>query len=125
MQHAKKGEKIRLHRLLLGAKDGDIVDHANRDKLDNRKQNLRIATPSENTQNSKISKKNKTGFIGVWWDKDRKKWEVQIRLNGKSKKIGRFTNLEKAIKARLEAELEYFGEDFAPQRHLFKEYGIY
>ena len=120
----KKKEKISLHRLLLDVKDGDIVDHANRDKLDNRKQNLRIATPSENTQNSKISKHNKSGFIGVWWDKDRKKWEVQIRLNGKSKKIGRFTNLEKAIKARLEAELEYFGEDFAPQRHLFKEYGI-
>ena len=121
----KKREKIRLHRLLLDAKDGDIVDHANRDKLDNRKQNLRIATPSENTQNSKMSKHNKSGFIGVWWDKDRKKWEVQIRLNGKSKKIGRFTKQEQAIKAILEAELEYFGEDFAPQRHLFKEYGIY
>lgn len=120
----KSKNRVRLHRFLLNVQDDKIVDHVNRDKLDNRKCNLRIATPSENMHNRNLSKNNKSGFSGIWHDVKRGKWEVQICINNRKKRIGIFVKLEDAIEARLRAELEYFGDQFAPQRHLFEEYSI-
>lgn len=71
-----------------------------------------------------INKKNNTsGFIGVSWDSSYNKWKSYIRVDGKKKNLGRFANKNDAVKVRLQAEAEYYGE-FAPQRHLFEEYGI-
>ena len=61
--------------------------------------------------------------IGVVYDRNREKWMARIVLNKKDIYLGRYSNKEDAIKARLEAEIKYFGE-FAPQRHLFEQYGI-
>ena len=90
---------------------------------DNRKNNFRPATYQENARNRSLSKKNTSGFIGVCWDKETSKWLAYIKLDYNQIKLGRFINKEDAIRTRLRAEKEYFGE-FAPQRHLFKEYGI-
>lgn len=57
------------------------------------------------------------------YSKDGYKWEAYIQLNKKRKSLGYFNNKEDAIKARLEAEAIYYKE-FAPQRHLFEQYGI-
>lgn len=103
-----------LHRVIMDCPEDMLIDHISRDKLDNRKSNLRICTKQQNNINKGIISKNTSGTTGVIWDKSRNKWRSQIKLNGKNRILGRFNNIEDAIKSRLEAEKEYFGE-FAPQ----------
>jgi hypothetical protein len=105
---------------LLGYKN---YDHKNRNPFDNRKSNFRLATAQENARNRSLSPRNTSGVAGICWAEDCQKWVAFIGMDGKNKKIGRFINKEDAIRARLRAEKEYFGE-FAPQRHLFDEYDI-
>ena len=88
-------------------KDKKIVDHINHNPLDNRKSNLRICTNQENIFNSKIAKTNKSGVKGVYWDTSRNKWHAQICIDNKTKDLGRFTNIEDAIKVRKESEELY------------------
>lgn len=118
--------KKRMHRIIINTpiKDDTIVDHINRDRLDNRKCNLRIANNQENSFNSSKRINNNSGIIGVsWWKRDNN-WMAQIKYNYKRIFLGYYDDIEDAIRARLKAELKYFGKEFAPQRHLFKEYGI-
>ena len=103
---------------------GKHYDHINRNPLDNRKENLRPATIQENNINRSIQSNNTSGFIGVYFDKHCNKWIAQIKKNRKNIHLGVFQNKEEAIYARLQAELKYFGPEFSPQRHLFKEYGV-
>lgn len=105
---------------LLGRKQ---YDHIDRNPLNNRKSNFRIATKQENVWNSTIRCDNASGFIGVSWRKNDCKWTARININNESIFLGSFQEKEDAIKARLEAEAKYFGE-FAPQRHLFEQYKI-
>ena len=105
---------------LLGFK---TYDHINRNPLDNRKNNFRQATHQENIRNSSRPKNNTSGFIGVSWSKSHRKWRAYIKIDYKQKGLGEFIDKTDAIKARLESEKKYFGE-FAPQKHLFEEYGI-
>lgn len=102
---------------------GKYYDHADRNTFNNRKYNLRKATPQENARNASIGKNNKSGFVGVSWNKRCKKWTSSIIVNNETIRFGYFKEKEDAIRARLEAEAKYF-KDFAPQRHLFEEYGI-
>lgn len=99
-----------LHRLLTDAPGDKVVDHINHNGLDNRKCNLRICSNQENICNCEIPKNNKSGCKGVYWSKDKQKWTVQVTINNKTKYIGRYTNLEDAIKARQEASKKYYGE---------------
>ncbi len=73
---------IYLHHLILGKKEGFVTDHINRNKLDNKKQNLRFVTRSFNNQNV-LSK-------GYWYDKTRNNYQTYSVLNGKRKFLGRF-----------------------------------
>lgn len=118
-----KNKYIRFHRLVMGARQNEYVDHINRDKRDNRKSNLRICKHIDNDRNKDISSKNTSGYIGVGYDNARKKWKASITVNRKSIYLGRYPTIEEAIVARLRAEKEYFGE-YAPQQFLYKEYGI-
>lgn len=102
--------------------ENQIIDHINRNRLDNRKENLRKCTKKENLRNISLSTRNKSGYLGVYLNKNNK-WVAQIRVNQKTKYLGSFDNMEEAIKARLKAEKEYFGE-FAPQQNLFEKYDI-
>jgi hypothetical protein len=115
---------IRFSRFIMNVKSGEYVDHINKNSLDNRKINLRIVTNQQNGFNHNLSKKNTSGICGVQWIKQREIWHAKIKLNYKEKFIGSYENFEDAVRARLLAEKEYFGEEFAPQRHLFAEYGI-
>ena len=98
-------------------------DHIDRNELNNRKYNLRQCTIQQNNMNKSIRCDNTSEITGVYFDRSRMKWVANLILNGERKYNKRFDNKEDAIRARLQAEKEYFGE-FAPQRHLFEEYGI-
>jgi hypothetical protein len=111
---------ILMHQLISGYKS---PDHKNRIRFDNRKENLRYATRDQNNYNNSIYRNNKTGIIGVCWDKKSNSWISQIGYNYKNIRLGFFDDFNIAVKNRLKAEQKYFGE-FAPQKHLFKEYGI-
>ena len=113
------GKLVRMHQLL----GCDWHDHHNRNKLDNRRENLIQCTVQENIRNKPKQSNNTSGFIGVSWDSNKCKWFSQIGINKHNYHLGYFNNKNDAICARLNAELKYFGE-FAPQRHLFEEYGI-
>jgi hypothetical protein len=97
---------IYLHKLIMG--DKGIVDHKNRNKLDNRKNNLRIVTHQENMCNKNISIRNKSGKQGVTWHKRAKAWEAKIQFKGKNYGVKYFKSLEEAIKYRESLEDIYF-----------------
>jgi len=86
------------------------MDHINGKRFDNRKANLREATRIEQTQNTKLYSNNSSGYKGVSWNKIEKRWTAYITNNKKRIHLGTFTNFEDAIKARLKAQKEYFGE---------------
>jgi hypothetical protein len=104
------GKIIRMHRLLCGAKQGDIVDHINGDTLDNRRCNLRIVDTSQNMINSKMRRNNTSGYKGVGFSKLDNKWFAYISVDKKRIGLGRFKDKGDAIAARQKAEKEIYGE---------------
>lgn len=110
-----KYKALSLPRFILDAKEGEVVDHINHNPLDNRLDNLRKCTQQENMMNGIVRKHNTSGVTGVSWNKEREKWEVEICVNKKRIKLGRYTDKEEAIQVRKEAERKYFGE-FAPSK---------
>lgn len=104
------GKNVMMHRLLLDAQNGQIVDHADRNGLNNMLSNIRIATLAQNAANSKIRSDNTSGVKGASWDVSRKKWKAVIGINGKKKNLGRFDTAEAAGEAYRKAALIVFGE---------------
>jgi hypothetical protein len=99
-----------MHALIVGCTGEEIADHWNHDTLDNRRNNLRKCTHSQNQWNQKRSKRNTSGFKGVTWEKRRGKWHAQIRVNGKQKYLGEFLSIEDAARAYDRAAEMYHGE---------------
>jgi hypothetical protein len=96
-----------MHRFILGDLcDGKIVDHINHDGLDNRKANIRPCTQKENSRNLRPRKK----YIGVSFDRFRKKWASCIGVDGKTIHLGRFDDEKAAAIARDVATRKFFGE---------------
>ena len=92
-----------IHRLILGnPPNGYNIDHKFGKKLDNRKQNLRFATKSQNGMNRKAK--------GYHWDKNENKWHAEIMKNYKHINLGYFTDEQVAAKIAEEAKQKYFGE---------------
>lgn len=85
------GKKIYMHRFVMNAQSGQIIDHINGDTLDNRKQNLRFCTRAENSYNSKSRSRASSKYKGVTFDGSRKKWLVYITVDKKRFYIGAFT----------------------------------
>ena len=102
--------KIRLHRLIMDCPKDMVIDHINRNRLDNRKCNLRICTMQQNCMNQNKRSNNTSGYTGVLWDKAKNKWTARIKVNYKQIFLGYFNDLEEAIEVRKEAEIKYFGE---------------
>jgi HNH endonuclease/AP2 domain len=91
---------FRMHRVLLGLEHGDEreADHINRDKLDNRRANLRVASKSENAQNVRHGR-GVSRHRGVAWHKRAGKWMAQAHLNGEQHYLGLFENEADAARA--------------------------
>jgi hypothetical protein len=87
-----------------------FIDHINGEKSDNRIVNLRECTLLQNGKNCKKKSNNTSGHTGVYFDKSTNNWKASIKVNWKNISLGRFANIEDAIKIRKEAEEKYFGE---------------
>ena len=85
------------------------IDHINGDTLDNRPENLREATRSENEMNKLPGKRNSSGIKGVSWEKRRSKWRAQITVNGEYKYLGSFGTRDEAESAYIAASIEMHG----------------
>ena len=110
--YVKSQDNLRLHRLVMDAPDGYLVDHVNRIPLDNRKSNLRLCTPAENSRNVGVSQSNSTGFKGVYFEKLNNKYRARIKYNGKRVSLGCYENAVDAAIAYDKKAIELFG-DFA------------
>jgi hypothetical protein len=104
----KKMVHVFMSRTILNAPQGKYVDHINGDPLDNRKCNLRLCSPLENSHNAKISKDNKYGYKGIVLTKY-KRWGARIYPNKKIKWLGTYNTKEEAALAYNEAAKKYFG----------------
>lgn len=104
------GKTVRLHRVIYPTVcDGMVVDHINRNKLDNRRSNLRVVTQKENCHNASLRSNNKSGVTGVFFDKRAGRWRAQIYHGGKTTHVGIYDCFDDAVKARKEAEDKYYG----------------
>lgn len=100
-----------MHRLILGI-DGTnlLVDHIDGNKLNNTRNNLRIATRAENNRNIGMLSNNSSGFKGVTWNKKSKKFQARIKFNNKLIYLGSFSDAIEAAKLYDVKAVELFGE---------------
>ena len=106
------GKIQRLHRFLTDCPFDKVVDHVNHNRLDNRRENLRVCTSLENNKNLGVRRGTETGHTGIALTANKKRWTARICNNGTHHYLGTYDTLEEAIKARKEAEKKYYG-DFA------------
>lgn len=104
-----KTKRVQMHRLLVNAPDGFLVDHKNRIKIDNRKSNLRICNISQNAMNRDKFRGCTSNAKGVHYNKRDKRWIAKITKN-KITIEKRFKTEKEAIEQRIKWEKEYFGE---------------
>ena len=87
-----------------------IVDHIDGNKLNNKIENLRAATYTENSYNSRIGKRNTSGSKNISWRPNQCKWRVRVNANGKTITIGQFEDFEFADLVAQEARSLYHGQ---------------
>lgn len=107
-----KGKKYAAHRvawfLHYGSWPKNQIDHINGNPSDNRICNLRDVTGSVNMQNLRVPRRDGTsGYLGVTWNKQAKKWKAQIRVNGEKKFLGYFLDAKEAFEAYLNAKRKW------------------
>ena len=105
------GKQYYAHRLIwlltTGAWPVGQIDHINGNKTDNRIDNLRDVSNRENGKNQRPRKNNTSGIMGVYWYKNCRKWNAQIKVGDKLVNLGYFTEIEDAARARKDAEMKY------------------
>ena len=102
-----KNKDIKMHRVINNTPDGLETDHINRNKLDNRRINLRSVTRRENSINHGLQRNNTSGHRGISYQEKYKSWRSYIKINSKQIHLGNYKNYEEAIKARKKAELKF------------------
>lgn len=107
------GGRYLVHRLVFLMHHGYLpeqVDHINMDRLDNRIENLRAASSSQNKHNTKKRSNNTSGYKGAYWDKKAGKWKAMICKNYKQIWLGHYATAEEAAEAYRKAAELYHGE---------------
>ena len=100
-------KRKKFHVEVMGKKNGYVIDHADQNKLNNQKNNLRFVTKSGNAANSKLSKNNTSGIKGVRQARSGR-WVAAIMVNRKQIYLGTYDTIEEAAEARRKAEEKYF-----------------
>lgn len=104
-----KRSTVYLHRLLNGEPEGLLIDHKNRNRLDNRRENLRVCNRAQNNSNNETKRDNSSGYVGVRRNRTGK-WEAGFYDNNSYVYLGIFDDAAEAAKARDRAVLEHRGE---------------
>lgn len=113
-----KGKMIKLHRYIMKIDDSNIiVDHKNRNTLDNRRDNLRICDYEKNSFNKSIRSDNTSGVVGVDYNKNAKRWRAKIKYNNVTIHLGYYVEIKEASINRRIAEEILFGE-YSPNEKL-------
>lgn len=106
-----KGKLYLAHRVIFAMMEGympEQVDHVDHNGLNNKWSNLRASNSSDNSKNLPMQKSNKSGCVGVHWHKSAKKWQARaVNKDGKRIDLGRYENIEDAIKARKDHEKDF------------------
>lgn len=110
LRRFNKTSQIYMHRLLNQTSDGLDTDHVNRNKLDNRKANLRTSTRTQNQINKGRQKNNTSGYAGISWSKEHQKWVSRISNQRRQIYLGSYSSIQSAWLARRWGERLYFGE---------------
>jgi len=110
---------VRLHRFIFGLQKGIRTDHKDHNKLNNCRDNIRPATPTQNGANMVKPPHNTSGFKGVSWDKRRMRWRAYIKKDQHQRHLGHFPEVEDAAMAYDKAAIELFGE-FAKLNYTFE-----
>ncbi len=106
-RNGKKANNIIMHRLIMNAINGEIIDHKDGNPLNNQKSNLRFATTRQNAHNYSIPKNSVTGYKGVSLIN---KYRAYIVVDGKQKFLGYYKTAKEAASAYNKAALKHFGE---------------
>jgi hypothetical protein len=104
------GATARMHRVLAGVPPGVEVDHVDRDSLNNRRKNIRVATRAQNNRNRGRQRNNTSGYKGVTWYARHKQWGAKISAGGRSHFLGLYRDAEDAHRAYCEAAARLHGE---------------
>ena len=107
------GKSYKLHRLVFMYHHGYFpkrIDHIDGDRFNNRVENLREVTASQNAQNSKFRKSNKSGFKNVHFEKRNQKWRVLLQVDGVTKSFGYYDDVELAGLVAAEARDKFCGQ---------------
>lgn len=99
-----------MHREIMKTPRGMDVDHINGNTLDNRKENLRNCTRSQNNMNRNAYRKTLSGFKGVYWDKEKHLWYSRITYSGTDFRLGYFRDPVDAALAYDDAARKHYGE---------------
>lgn len=110
-----KGNYYFAHRIIWEMHNGQIpegmvIDHIDANRSNNKVENLRVCTFQQNHFNRGKQSNNKSGFKGVSWNKQKQKWVAQIKIEGRNKFLGFFTDPEKAYEKYCQVALEKYGE---------------
>ena len=100
--------RIYLHRFLIDAPEDTIVDHKDRNGLNNLEENIHVTNHVGNARNKKIQTTNTSGYPGVGWSKKYSKWHARIWVNNKQIHLGYFGDKDMAIQIRKDAEKQYW-----------------
>lgn len=102
--------RVAMHRLLLNPPTSSVVDHINRNGLDNRRQNLRIATRTQNQANRRLPSVNTSGYRGIYFSKRKNRWIARVSIGHKHNYLGSFHSPAEAAMAYDVAARHLYGE---------------
>jgi len=107
---SEAGRQLRMHRVILHAPAGQVVDHMDHSGLNNLKRNLRPCTPAQNAHNQRPQKGRSSQYRGVCWHKGEQKWYSRIQNQGRQQSLGLFDDERDAARARDAAAKALHGE---------------